>query len=121
MVGRVVLPVIATGWIKLYLSPRCQKEVVRDGGIQLTQSQCLRASTFEQHHWRPRSIQSQASRCRTTRPTIQAPYYGAVMVNEVIGTGKDTRVAELPTNSSNYAAFGIWEVNLLMLAFLSPA
>lgn len=31
------------------------------------------------------------------------------MVNEAIGTGKDTRIAELPTNTSNYAAYGIWE------------
>jgi hypothetical protein len=54
-------------------------------------------------------IQPIAVTGRSSRPTIQAPYYGAVMVNEAIGTGKDTRVAELPANSSNYAAFGIWE------------
>ncbi|KAJ9127524.1 hypothetical protein QFC24_000933 [Naganishia onofrii] len=50
----------------------------------------------------------------TTRPKIQAPYYGAVMVNEAIGTGKNTQVVELPTNSSKVAAHGIWEGDRLM-------
>lgn len=36
------------------------------------------------------------------------------MVNEAIGTGKNTQVVELPTNSSKVAAHGIWEGNRLM-------
>lgn len=36
------------------------------------------------------------------------------MVNEAIGTGKNTKVVELPTNSSIVAAHGIYEGDRLM-------
>lgn len=31
------------------------------------------------------------------------------MVNEAIGTGQNTRIVELSSNSTNYAAYGIYE------------
>lgn len=46
---------------------------------------------------------------KKNQPAVQAPYYGAVMVNEAIGSGQNTRVVELSSNSSNYAAYGIYE------------
>lgn len=50
----------------------------------------------------------------TTRPKVGAMYYGAAMVNEAIGTGKNTKIADLPTNTTKLAAHGIWEDDRLM-------
>ena len=52
------------------------------------------------------------------KPRIPAPYYGAVMANEAIGTGKDTAIAELVVNNVNTAAYGIWEGGRLARAVI---
>ncbi len=54
----------------------------------------------------------------TTTPTIQALYYGALIVNEAIGTGANTKIAELPVNNTNTVAYGIWEGDRLARAVL---
>jgi hypothetical protein len=43
------------------------------------------------------------------KPRVQSTYYGAVIANEAIGTGKDTSIAELVVNAPNTIAYGIWE------------
>jgi hypothetical protein len=54
----------------------------------------------------------------TDVPRIQAAYYGALMVSEAIGTGADTTVAELSSNSTSIAAYGIWEGSRLARAVI---
>ncbi|KAJ9093860.1 hypothetical protein QFC21_006233 [Naganishia friedmannii] len=54
----------------------------------------------------------------TSVPRVQAAYYGALMVAEAIGTGANTKVAELPSNSTSIAAYGIWENERLARAVI---
>ncbi|KAJ9114075.1 hypothetical protein QFC22_005895 [Naganishia vaughanmartiniae] len=54
----------------------------------------------------------------TDVPRVQAAYYGALMVAEAIGTGANTKVAELSSNSTSIAAYGIWENDRLARAVI---
>lgn len=54
----------------------------------------------------------------TNVPRVQAAYYGALMVAEAIGTGPNTKVAELSSNSTSIAAYGIWENERLTRAVI---
>jgi hypothetical protein len=52
------------------------------------------------------------------KPRLQSTYYGAIIANEAIGTGKDTSIAELTVNARNIIAYGIWEGKKLARAVI---
>jgi hypothetical protein len=49
----------------------------------------------------------------TSRPHILPAFYGALVVNEAIGSSGQSCVAEIGTDSSTLSAYGIWEKDTL--------
>jgi len=49
---------------------------------------------------------------------VQGAYYGALLVQELIGPNLGTKVVELPSNSNYTAAYGVYENDKLARAVL---